>query len=140
MGIVSRAVQRVRNFNRRWIDRLDPDWPAQEPEAEWRDLSTAPTVLPTVELSSGPVSVYAQSTPNPDALKFVAEGASMGATATWTSAQACEGHPVGVALFGVEGVQAVFKSAGFVTVTRRSGVPWESMEDRIVQVLEGLFN
>ena len=70
----------IRRWNRIWLDRLDPDYPPPEPEAP-------------------PVSVYAEPTPNPDAMKFVSSVPVPALSA---------GHPLQEALLATDGVASPF--------------------------------
>ena len=51
--IRDRVLGAIRRWNRTWLDRLDPDYPPPEPPRP-------------------DVTVYAEPTPNPEAMKFVA--------------------------------------------------------------------
>ncbi|NCG18933.1 MAG: hypothetical protein GWP91_07970 [Rhodobacterales bacterium] len=141
--LTRKLIGPIRRLNRWWIDRLDPDWPPASP-----DLPTVgnPTHEPTVTTASkttfqanGPVSIYSESTPNPNALKFVAHGAVLGRAETWRSLADAGDHVVGQALMGISGVQSAFANADFVTVSRAPGASWNDLEPKVIAALQGLF-
>jgi len=77
---------------------------------------------------STPTSVYAEMTPNPEVMKFVADrplidGASQ---ADFTSKAECTGHSsLAEELFNFPFVIGVFISGGFVSVTKDDSIGWE---------------
>ena len=72
--------------------------------------------------------VYAESTPNPASLKFVAniflleEG-----SVEYLSKDQAVNCPLALQLFDFSGVASVFITANFVTVTKKSDVAWEDI-------------
>lgn len=85
-----------------------------------------------------PLSLYVEETPNPDARKFgcgvpVVNKGSL----VLPDARSALGHPLGEALFRVEGVASVFATRDFVTITRSPGGPsWYELEPLIEDVLQ----
>jgi len=73
-----------------------------------------------------PIQVYAESTPNPATMKFVADKLLIenGATADYTSPEACEASPLAARLFTFPFVTGVFIASNFVTVTKNDAVDW----------------
>ncbi len=65
-------------------------------------------------------------TPNPNAMKFTLD-VKLPATMNFANAAAAEGNPFAAAVFGVEGVAALFGVNDFVTVTRRPGADWDTI-------------
>lgn len=144
-----RLVHRVRRFNRAWIDALDPD---HDPDARWAEAPPRPDAAP-----AGPVAevapptrpepapsvprsaeVWAEPTPNPDAMKFSASVpiAPRGAL-TFDDAAAAATHPVGRAVFAVGGVKSMFAVNDFVTVTRVPDADWAVMAPKIEAAIAG---
>lgn len=143
-----KLVRVVRRINRAWVDALDPDH-GTEPQAEGsfveappRPADPAPTAprddtTPTGRAPSEPaparrVEVWSENTPNPDAMKFSASVpvAPRGAL-SFDSAEAAAAHPVGRAVFAVEGVRSMFAVNDFVTVTREPGADWDELAPRL---------
>ncbi len=77
-----------------------------------------------------------QSTPNPNALKFVvnvplkSEG-----KATYKSAAECGNNPMAKALFTVPNVHEVYFFDNYVTVTQDGNVDWDVIEDQIKNLI-----
>lgn len=81
--------------------------------------------------------IQSHPTPNPNSLKFTAQGArflEQGLLA-FRSAEAAATHPLAAALFGIEGVVDVLILPEFVTLTRRADVPWEAIEEAAIAIL-----
>ena len=134
--LARKLISPIRRFNRWLIDRIDPDWPPAAP-VETPDLPVA--TAPSTFQANGPVSIYSESTPNPDALKFVAHGAVLGRAETWRSLADAGDHPVGKALLAIPGVHSAFANADFVSVSRTPGTSWNDLEPKIVVALQALF-
>ncbi len=81
--------------------------------------------------------IAAHPTPNPDSLKFVADGATFIASGlrAYASAREAEGDPLGAALFALRGVANVFVVPQFVTVTKHPAASWDSLAPAVEQVL-----
>lgn len=79
----------------------------------------------------------AQSTPNPDSIKFSSEEVQFGETMhSFKSAQEAADHPMGHALFKIEGVANVFIVPDFVTVTKTPEADWDSILPAIKNAIE----
>jgi Fe-S cluster biogenesis protein NfuA len=76
-----------------------------------------------------PVIIYAESTPNPSSMKFVANQLMVmnGATAQYLSKAETKGSPLAAKLFEFPFVKAVFMAANFVTVTKTDNIQWEDI-------------
>lgn len=76
-----------------------------------------------------PVIIYAESTPNPSSMKFVANQLLVqnGATAQYLSKAETKGSPLAARLFEFPFVKAVFMAANFVTVSKTDSVQWEDI-------------
>lgn len=142
---VARAVLgRVRRFNRWWIDRLDPDarspepaaWDAPEPEAPGAPSSPAPVAAaPEAGRAARVVEVWAESTPNPNAVKFVCSVPAIdGGALTWRAGDRTD-HPLGAALLAIPGVASAFAVGDFVTVTRRPTADWDTLAPEVEAAL-----
>ena len=73
-----------------------------------------------------PVIIYAESTPNPASMKFVADKMLVenGATAQYLSKEETKGSPLAAKLFEFPFVKAVFMTANFITVLKTDAVEW----------------
>lgn len=149
-----KLVHVVRRINRAWVDALDPDHEpggdpfadvSPEPAPRSESVAPPPPPPPAPEPAEPPapaqdaepavhrtVEVWAESTPNPDAVKFSASVpvAPRGAL-SFDSAEAAASHPLGRAVFGVGGVRSMFAVNDFVTVTREPDADWEELAPRL---------
>lgn len=76
-----------------------------------------------------PVIIYAESTPNPASMKFVANLLLVenGATAQYLSKAEAKGSPLAQKLFELPFVKAVFMASNFVTITKIESLNWEDI-------------
>jgi Fe-S cluster biogenesis protein NfuA len=76
-----------------------------------------------------PVIVYAESTPNPASMKFVASKLLVleGATAQYLSGSETGGSPLAAKLFQFPFVKGVFIAGNYVTITKSDVVGWEDI-------------
>jgi Fe-S cluster biogenesis protein NfuA len=76
-----------------------------------------------------PVIIYAESTPNPSSMKFVANQLLVmnGATAQYLSPSETKGSPLAAKLFEFPFVKAVFMASNFVTITKTDNIHWEDI-------------
>ena len=75
-----------------------------------------------------PVTIYAEMTPNPSTMKFVANKYLLisGESVEFVSKQDAKGFsPLAEALFDFPFVKSVFIAANFVTITKTNNVPWD---------------
>ncbi len=75
-----------------------------------------------------PVTVYAEMTPNPNTMKFVANKYLLmtGDSVEFTSQAETKGYsPLAEALFGFPFVKGVFIAANFVTITKTPDLSWD---------------
>lgn len=78
---------------------------------------------------------HLQPTPNPHALKLVLDGCLLAAGTHWfTEPAAAAAFPVVGALFGVDGVRAVFIGPDFITVSKAAEVAWTP--ERVAAIAE----
>ncbi len=82
-----------------------------------------------MSLVKRPITIYAESTPNPASMKFVANQLFVqeGATAQYLSKAETKGSPLAAKLFEFPFVKAVFMAANFVTVTKIDNIQWEDV-------------
>lgn len=81
--------------------------------------------------------VKVTSTPNPDSLKFSADGASFAeGVHAFDSAAAAGDNELASALFTIDGVDDVFVTPEFVTVTKASNTSWEELLPEVRPIVE----
>src|ERR1019366_8646184 len=85
-----------------------------------------------------PIIIYAESTPNPASMKFVANRILVenGATAQYLSKAETKGSPLAAKLFNLPFVKAVFMTANFITITKIDSLQWE---DITLELRESIF-
>lgn len=77
--------------------------------------------------------IQTETTPNPATLKFLpGTGIMPEGTADYRSAAEAANSPLARRLFDIDGVEAVFLGADFVTVTKGSGVDWHVLKPSIL--------
>jgi Fe-S cluster biogenesis protein NfuA len=81
-----------------------------------------------------PVTIYAESTPNPSTMKFVADVMLIkdGQTAEFLSQASAKGHSTLAAeLFNFPFVQGVFIASNFITITKSDALQWEYVSNEL---------
>lgn len=76
-----------------------------------------------------PVTIYAESTPNPASMKFVANKllVNAGITAEYLNAAEAKGSPLAVKLFQFPFVKSVFISGNYVAIAKTDAVAWDDI-------------
>ncbi len=82
------------------------------------------------------IKILIQSTPNPNALKFVLSvPVKMEGKVTYKSVDQCQHNPMAAALFTVPNVSEVYFFDNYITVTQDGGVEWDVIEDQIKRII-----
>ena len=85
-----------------------------------------------------PVNVYAESTPNPQAMKFVASMMLLSeGVVEYNSPGEAAGCPLALQLFQFTGVRSVFVAANFVTVIKDPALDWFDLTGIIREFIRG---
>jgi len=84
------------------------------------------------------VTVTAERTPNPNALKFVV-GRPVGGPVTYRSADDAPDVAWVAEVFALGGVQQVFLTGDFVSVTKTADTDWDSLESAVSSILETAY-
>ncbi len=86
-----------------------------------------------------PVTIYAESTPNPAVMKFVANKVMInyGVTVEFESPEECEEAPLARVLFTFPFVKSVFFASNFVSITKTDTIEWD---DIVLELREYLTN
>jgi hypothetical protein len=83
-------------------------------------------------------TIRSETTPNPNSLKFTADAGSFldGGMEAFASSSEAEGHPLGERLFSISGVEDVFITPEFVTVSKASAADWSRLAPKLESTLE----
>ena len=82
------------------------------------------------------IKIMIQSTPNPNALKFVLNmPVKTEGKATYKNAAECQDNPLAAALFTVPNVHEVYFYDNYITVTQDGNVDWDVIEDQIKRLI-----
>ncbi|WP_460634759.1 NifU family protein [Larkinella harenae] len=93
-----------------------------------------------------PVSLYTESSPNPNSMKFVVNFPLVPEGLSFDYADASEAlitgkdSPLVVALFGFDFVKRVFIASNFITVTKDEETEWEEVLFEVKQFIRSYFN
>jgi Fe-S cluster biogenesis protein NfuA len=89
-----------------------------------------------------PYIIYAEETPNPQSLKFVANKLLLvsGASAEYQNAVETTHAPIAKQLFMFPFVKRVFLSSNYITVTKMESVEWEDIRDELRVFITGYLN
>jgi Fe-S cluster biogenesis protein NfuA len=88
-----------------------------------------------------PFTIYAESTPNPTTMKFVANRLLLeDGLAEYTSFEEAKGSPLAMKLFGFPFVTGVFIQHNFVTVMKSDMVAWEEVVMELREFIREYLN
>ncbi len=88
------------------------------------------------------MTITARPTPNPNSLKFEADGAQIiddGLLAFHSLVEASE-HELGSELFALRGVESLLIVPAFVTVTKHPAADWDLLAEGVERVLRDHLN
>jgi len=108
------------------------------PAKESQDSGLA-TKTPTGSKRSNEFHVLrVQPTPNPNAFQFVINAPIISAgTKTFSNADEAKGDSLAEALFQIYGVENIYLSESFVTITKSETVGWHTVFEKIGETIEG---
>ena len=82
------------------------------------------------------IKTMIQSTPNPNALKFVLNvPVKTQGKVTYKNAGQCQHNPMAAALFTIPNITEVYFFDNYVTVTQDGNVDWDQIEDQIKKII-----
>ncbi len=82
------------------------------------------------------IRLMIQSTPNPNALKFVLNvPVKTEGKVTYKSAGECANNPLAAALFTVPNIMEVYFFDNYITVTQDGNADWEAIEEQIKKIV-----
>jgi NFU1 iron-sulfur cluster scaffold homolog, mitochondrial len=88
-----------------------------------------------------PYTIYAESTPNPTTMKFVANRILLEhGLAEYTSVEDAKGSPLALALFKFPFVQGVFIQGNFITVQKNDMVGWQDVVLELREFVRDFLN
>jgi len=80
--------------------------------------------------------VEIQSTPNPNALKFILDRPISEQPISFFNAAAAKDHAISKKLFAIDGVTTLLLLGDFVTVNKRADTAWSQITPKVKRVLE----
>jgi Fe-S cluster biogenesis protein NfuA len=94
------------------------------------------------ESKIAPFSIYAESTPNPNTMKFVANRPIMenNATIEFTDPDQTGESPLAAAIFNFPFVTNLFFAANFVTVSKNDLIEWDDVSLELRDFIQGKLN
>jgi len=86
-----------------------------------------------MNLDEIPYIIYAEETPNPSSVKFVANKLLLvsGASAEYQNASETNDAPIAKKLFQFPFVKRLYIASNFITVTKQDAVDWEEIRDEL---------
>lgn len=85
-----------------------------------------------------PINIYAELTPNPNSMKFVANVNLLeGGVVEYDSKEAAVNCPLAVSLFSFSGITKVFITSNFITLNKESDVDWFDITNIIREFVRG---
>ncbi|MCE3259774.1 MAG: thioredoxin [Bacteroidetes bacterium] len=95
-----------------------------------------------MNLQDIPYIIYAEETPNPSSVKFVANKLLLvsGASADYQTPAEAGDAPIAKELFKFPFVKRIFIAANFVTITKHDSVEWEEIRDELRVFLTDYLN
>jgi Fe-S cluster biogenesis protein NfuA len=86
-----------------------------------------------MNLTEIPYIIYAEETPNPSSVKFVANKLLLvsGASAEYVNISETAFAPIAKQLFQFPFVKSIFIASNFITITKHDAVIWEEIRDEI---------
>ncbi len=88
-----------------------------------------------------PYTIYAESTPNPTTMKYVANRVLLeDGLAEYTSVEEAKGSPLALKLFGFPFVVGVFIQSNFITVMKSDMVPWDDVVLELREFIRDYLN
>lgn len=89
-----------------------------------------------------PYIIYAEETPNPSSIKFVANKLLLvsGASAEYLSASETADAPVARSLFQFPFVKRVFIQSNYITITKQDSLEWEEIRDELRVFITNYLN
>ncbi len=84
-------------------------------------------VSETLEPKKNPVTIYAESTPNPEVIKFVANKKLVNSIYEYTSIDEANSSPLALELFHFPFVKSIFLDQNYVSITKHNVAEWDDI-------------
>ena len=94
-------------------------------------LNQGNNVISNTDNKKSPISIYAESTPNPAVLKFVANKKLVDFQIEFNSIDECEKSPLALELFQFPFVKGVFIDENFISITKYDISSWDEITLKI---------
>lgn len=91
-------------------------------------------------MSTQSVSVFYESTPNPQSMKFICTSPIAEENIYFQEPQGAERSPLAMKIFGFPWCEAVFIGTNFVTITKQDWVDWEIIADLLSDLIAEHLN
>jgi len=86
-----------------------------------------------------PITIYAESTPNPEVMKFVANRSLANTMYEFKTSSEAIHAPLALELFNFPFVKEVFISANYVSVTKQSNVEWQDFANELREFIRSFI-
>jgi Fe-S cluster biogenesis protein NfuA len=86
-----------------------------------------------------PITIYAESTPNPEVMKFVANRSLANTMYEFKTSNEAIHAPLALELFNFPFVKEVFISANYVSVTKQSNVEWQDFANELREFIRSFI-
>jgi len=94
-----------------------------------------------MEIKEIPITIYAESTPNPASMKFVANRILLeGTPVEYTNVEQTKQSPLAAMLFQFPFVTGVFILNNFVTVTKNEAIEWNDIHLELREVIQNFLS
>jgi Fe-S cluster biogenesis protein NfuA len=90
-------------------------------------LNDGGKVTAALDLKKIPVTVYAESTPNPSVMKFVANKMLVDSVYEFKSIEDTSTAPIAAALFQFQFVKEIFLDTNYISINKKEEVEWETV-------------
>ena len=92
------------------------------------------------ETKKAPFEVYAELTPNPNSMKFVANVMLLeGGTVEYLSKEEALNSPLALQLFDFSGIKKIFITSNFITVTKENDLDWYDITNILREFIRGFL-
>ncbi len=91
-------------------------------------------------ITYAPMFIQTETTPNPETLKFLpGKPVLESGTRFYTGANMAEESPLAMALFQIQGVNAVFLGSDFITITKDASFDWALLKADLLTTIMDFF-
>jgi len=91
----------------------------------------------TSSVKKAPITIYAESTPNPEAMKFVANKALTSETYEFKDENEAKHAPLALALFNFPFVKEVFINSNYISISKIGTVEWQEITNELREFIRG---